>query len=102
MKVVFTPTATRHIESQLEYLVSKGAVSAAIAARERITSFVSDFLVRYPRTGRFIPERQIYEIWIPRTRFVVFYRIERGNVLTILAFFHTSQDRSAFEVDGET
>ena len=101
MRVVYTPTAVRHIESQLEYLMSKGAVRAAVAARDRITTFVTDFLSRYPRTGRLIPESNIYEIWIPGTRYVIFYRVEVGNVLRILALFHTSQDRSTFESGNE-
>jgi len=101
MKVVFTPTAVRQLENQLAYLVSKGAQRAASATRERISTFINDFLAVYPGTGRPIPEKQIYEIWIPRTRYVVFYRIEAGETLRIL--FHTAQDRSAFTIeDGET
>jgi plasmid stabilization system protein ParE len=101
MRVVYTPTAVRHIESQLEYLMSKRADRAAVAARRRITTFISDFLTRYPRTGRLIPERNVYEIWIPGTRYVIFYRVEPGDVLRILALFHTSQDRSTFETGNE-
>jgi len=101
MKVVYTPTAARQIENQLSHLVSKGARRAAVEARKRITSFIAGFLARYPRTGRLIADRQIYEIWIPRTRYVIFYRIEPGDALRILALFHTSQDRSEFEADDD-
>jgi len=96
MKVVYTPTAIRQLENQLAYLVSQGAQRAAVAARERITAFISDFLAVYPRTGRLIPEKQIYEIWIPRTRYVIFYRVEAEETLRILALFHSAQERSTF------
>lgn len=99
MKVVFTPTAVRHMENQLAYLVSQGAGRAAVAARERIRAFINDFLAVYPRAGRFIPEKQIYEIWIPRTRYIVFYRVEAGDTLRILALFHSAQERSTFTTE---
>ena len=99
MKVVYSPTAVRQIENQLTYLVSHGAERAAIAARERITSFVTLFLAQHPKTGRFISEKNIYEIWIPRTRFVVLYRLEDDDVLRVLALFHTAQQRSGFRPD---
>lgn len=99
MKVVYTPTAARQIESQIAYLVSQGAGRAAVAARQRITTFVSDFLAIYPRTGRLIPEKEIYEIWIPRTRYILFYRVEDEDTLRVLALFHSAQDRSTFTVE---
>jgi len=96
MKVVYTPTAVRQIENQLAYLASKGAERAAVSARNRITTFINDFLAVHPRTGRFIPEKQIYEIWIPRTRYIIFYRVEAEETLRILALFHSAQERSTF------
>jgi plasmid stabilization system protein ParE len=95
MRVVYTPTAARQIESQIAFLVGQNADQAAVAARERM-GFIGDFLTRHPRTGRFIPKKQIYEIWIPRTRYVVFYRVDNHDTLRILALFHTPQDRSDF------
>ena len=97
MKVIYTPTAARQIERQITYLVSQDARGAAMRARVRITAFIGEFLARYPRAGRYISEKDIFEIWIPRTRYVLFYRLESGDVLKILALFHTSQERSKFE-----
>ena len=97
MKVVFTPTARRQIEAQLAYLVDRSATRAAERLRNRITSFVTGFLVRYPRASRFIAERSLFETWIPRTPYVVLYRVDDSAVtLTVLALFHRAQDRTTF------
>jgi plasmid stabilization system protein ParE len=46
-----------------------------------------------------LPGKQIYEIWIPRTRYIVFYRVEGEETLRILALFHSSQERSTFTAE---
>jgi plasmid stabilization system protein ParE len=97
MKVVYTATATRQIESQMAYLVSQQAQAAAHRARARISSFITDFLSRHPKAGTRLPEKGIYEAWIPRTKYALLYRIEPGDVLRVLALYHTSQDRSGFD-----
>ena len=97
MKVVYTAVARRHIASQIGHLVDQGAVAPARRLRTRIASFVKNFLARHPRASRHIPERDIYETWIPRTPYVILYRVDdASDTLTILALFHTSQDRSRF------
>ena len=97
MKVVYTATAARQIESQIAYLISQNAEAAAHRARSRISSFITNFLCRHPKAGTLLPEKEIYEAWIPRTKYVLIYRMESGDVLRILALYHTSQDRSRFE-----
>ena len=97
MKVVYTPTARRHIETQLTFLIDKGAAAPARRLRHRITSFVTDFLARHPRACRHIDERDIFETWIPRTPYVIIYRVNASDdTLTVLALFHAAQDRSDF------
>lgn len=98
MRIVYTATARRHIASQIGYLVQQGAARTAKRLRARITSFIRDFLARHPKAGRYIGERGIYESWIPRTPYVVMYRLDAdGDSLAVLALFHTSQDRSQFK-----
>lgn len=97
MSVVFSSRAARDFESQLEYLLSVGAVEPARKLRQRVLSFVDDFLASYPRSGTFIPERGLYELWIPRTKLVLIYRLENEQDVRVLALFHTPQDRSHFE-----
>lgn len=97
MKVVYTATARRHISSQINYLIDQGAKRPAQRLRTRITAFIRNFLARHPRTGRPIPEHDCYESFIPRTPYVVVYRIDATtDTLTVLALFHTAQDRSRF------
>lgn len=97
MKVVYTPTARRHIAGQIGYLLDQGAARPAKRLRTRITAFVRDFLARHPRTGRPIPEQDCYESSIPRTPYVVIYRIDvASDTLTVLALFHAAQDRSHY------
>lgn len=96
MRVVYSPTARRQIRSQLAYLIAQGAIAAATRARRRVLGHIRTFLAVYPKTGKFIEEKGVYEAWIPHTRYVVFYRVT-GDTLRILALFHTSQDRSGFD-----
>jgi hypothetical protein len=48
MKVIYTQTASRQIESQIAYLISRDAHAAAVRARRRIESFITDFLIHHP------------------------------------------------------
>ena len=97
MKVVYTATAQRHIAGQLTYLIDRGASGPAKRLRGRIRSFVTGFLARYPRASRSIPDRDLFETWIPDTPYVLLYRVDdANNTLTVLALFHAAQDRSKF------
>jgi plasmid stabilization system protein ParE len=95
MKIRYTATARRQIAAQLSYLVDVGAPRAAARLRERIAAFVENVVAAHPRAACSIPERDIREAWIPRTPYVIQYRYnEPTQTITILALFHTSQDRS--------
>ena len=97
MKVASTQTARDHIAGQLAYLINRGALAPAGRLRERIQLFIHDFLCRYPRASRYIEERDLFESWIPRTPYVVLYRIDSAtDTLIVLALFHSAQDRSQF------
>lgn len=97
MKVVYTASARRHVASQIGYLIDQGATRAARRLKARIIGFIRTFVARHPRAGTHIPEHDIYETWIPRTPYVVIYRIdEASDTIIVLALFHTSQDRSRF------
>jgi plasmid stabilization system protein ParE len=94
MNVVLSPEAAERLEAQIAYLRDVGAVAAAERLRTRVMQFLSRHLAKYPRTGRRLRERDLWEMWIPRTRLVVWYRIESERVL-VVTVWHTSQDRSA-------
>jgi plasmid stabilization system protein ParE len=94
MNVVLSPEAAERLEAQIAYLRDVGAVAAAERLRTRVMQFLSRHLAKFPRTGRRLRERDLWEMWIPRTRLVVWYRIESERVL-VVTVWHTSQERSA-------
>ncbi len=96
MRVAYTRTARRQLKAQLDYLISRGAGKAARAAHRRINNHLRRFLAVYPKTGKFLPGKGVYEAWIPNTRYVVFYRLA-DDTLRVLALYHTAQDRDAFD-----
>lgn len=93
MKVSFTAEAVRRLESQLQYLRDEFAPEASERLRLRVLSFVDQHLSKFPRTGRRIDERDIWEMWIPKTRLVVWYYIS-DDELVVISVWHTAQDRS--------
>ena len=67
----------------------------ATRLRRRIADFITDVVDRYPRAAPYIPEGDIHESWIPRTPYVLQYRIDSANdTVVILALFHHAQDRA--------
>jgi plasmid stabilization system protein ParE len=94
MNVVFSLEAVERLEARIAFLRDAGAVDAAERLRTRVMEFVSNHLASFPRTGRWLEERDLWEMWIPRTRLVLWYRIE-GERILVATVWHTSQDRSA-------
>jgi plasmid stabilization system protein ParE len=94
MKVVLSPEAVERLEAQVAFLRDAEAVVAAERLRARVMGFLENHLAHFPRTGRSLEDRGLWEIWIPRTRLVLWYRIEDERIL-IATVWHTSQDRSA-------
>lgn len=94
MKIVFSPEAVRRLEAQITFLRDAEADDAAQWLRLRVMDFLSSHLAHFPRTGRRLDDRDLWEMWIPRTRLVLWYRIEHDRVV-IATIWHASQDRSA-------
>lgn len=92
-QVRFTPEAARTLAEQLDYLIGRGALLPAQALKARVEGFVSTTLANYPRNGRYVPQRDLWETWIPRTRLIVWYTFN-DDTLVLLAFWHTSQNRA--------
>jgi|RhiMethySRZTD1v2_1073278.scaffolds.fasta_scaffold1752198_3 plasmid stabilization system protein ParE len=92
MKVVLSPEAVERLEAQIAYLRDVGAGAAAERLRARVLSFLPNHLARFPRTGHRLEDRGLWEMWIPRTRLVLWYRIESDRI-EIATVWHTSQDR---------
>lgn len=92
-RIVFTAEAERTLADQIGYLIDQGANVAASALSARVEQFLAGMILAWPRAGRYIPERDLWEAWIPRTRLVVWYRFT-DDELVVLTFWHTAQDRS--------
>jgi hypothetical protein len=77
-----------------------GRFGRSVAERTfaRVDRFLFQFLPVSPYTGKYLEDRDIYEVWIVKTPFVIFYRVdaERDRIV-ILALYHHAQDRSRFD-----
>jgi plasmid stabilization system protein ParE len=89
---VFTAEAEDRLEDQVRYLIDQNAHKAAQDLLQRVTVFIERTLCRRPAIGRFLPDRQLYEFWIPGTRLVLWYRYDETTV-TIISVWHTAQNR---------
>jgi plasmid stabilization system protein ParE len=96
MKVILSPEAVERLEAQVAFLRDAEAFDAAEWLRSRIMTFLSNYVARYPRTGRRLGHDNLWEIWVPGTRLVLWYRIEEDDVV-IATVWHTSQDRRRSE-----
>jgi plasmid stabilization system protein ParE len=88
----FTAEAEARLEDQIKYLIEQDARQAAKVLLERVTAFIERTLCARPAIGRYLPDRQVYEFWIPRTRLVLWYRYDDTTV-TIISVWHTAQNR---------
>ena len=99
MKVVITPRAIAQMQSQLAYGVERHGLQAAEGTFKRVDSFITRILANHPFAGRLVAPG-LRECPIPRTPFIVFFRVEEAaDILRIVGFFHASQDRSQFDPD---
>ena len=96
MKLRFTDRARIHFDFQIDYLLERGAVAAANKLRVKTEGYLKKFLLRFPKTGTFIPERDLWEQWIPRTKLVIWYRFT-DQELVIIDVWYSSQDRQGAE-----
>jgi plasmid stabilization system protein ParE len=98
MKLVITPRAKDDIRQQLAYSAEKFGEGVAERAFERIFSYFENVLVKYPRAASFDPALKAFASWIPKTPFIVIYRLdEAADMLVIVAMLHHAQDRSSLE-----
>ncbi len=88
MKLRLTPRASEQLLSAYDYLQAVNA-SAATTQIEWIFDAI-DLLARYPHAGRKGRIAGTQEMVVPRTPFIVAYRLEQQE-LQILAVLHSSQ-----------
>ena len=93
MKIVFDRLAEQDLNNQIGYLIDQGAPTAARKLETRISAFVEMTLAAYPRTGTYLHHRALWETWVPRTRFVIWYRL-KSDELQVVRIWHAAQDRT--------
>ena len=62
---VLDPKAQSHLANQVDYLTRQGAHDSADRLVTRVEAFLADFLCAHPATGRYIPERALWETGYP-------------------------------------
>ena len=91
-RIVTTKEAETCLANQLDHLIDHHAPATAEKLKERFDSYLVNHVAAFPRTGRYLAQRDLWETWIPRTRLVIWYRFNNEE-LVILSVWHTSQDR---------
>jgi plasmid stabilization system protein ParE len=100
MKVVLSAEASDRLEDQVRYIQNSGAPAAADRLRLRVLDFLENHLAHFPRTGTHIPDRDLWETWIPGTRLVIWYRV-KDRQLDVVTVWHTAQERSSTTSDQD-
>ena len=77
---------------QIQYLRDVNAPEAADCLRDRVLAFIDKHLANFPRTGHELVDHDMWEIWIPKTRLVLWYQIKDDAVM-IVTVWHHAQDR---------
>jgi toxin ParE1/3/4 len=87
-RVRWLKTAVRDLDAEIAYIASDD-VSAACLVMDRITEAVS-LLSTQPAMGRHGRVAGTRELMVPKTRYLVPYRV-RAGVIEILRVFHASR-----------
>ncbi len=99
MKVIVPPRTEADLLHQQAWGAERLGEIVAGRTFNRVRRFIEVALASHPR--RLAPP-ELYEAWIPRTPFVIFYRIdEASDTVWVLALFHHAQDRGSFDPDDE-
>ena len=97
MRVVFTRRARTNLDERIAYSVEHFGVPLTNRTFDRLDRYLTDVLARHPNIGRPLRHFHAAETWVPRTPFIVIYRVNAAaDELTILAVYHHAQDRSKF------
>jgi plasmid stabilization system protein ParE len=96
MKVVFSERVEAELEHHFAYGVEKFGRLVAERTFNRVRRFLLESLAAFPRIGVYRSTRDVYEVVIPGTPFIAFYRIDASaEMLTVVALFHYAQDRES-------
>lgn len=88
-KVIWTDYATDNLESALAYIAVDDPAAASRIGKKIRTAI--DWVAYFPFLGRETASLLIRHLVIPKTNFVLAYKVGEDSI-RILALFHTSQE----------
>lgn len=96
MRIVLSERVEAELERHFSYGVEKFGRPVAERTFGRVRRFLFETLAAYPHTGVYRARQNVYEVVIPRTPFIAFYRIDQEvDAVTVVALFHYAQDRES-------
>ena len=102
MKLVVTSRARAQIDHQMRFSMHHHGPRTAHRTFSRVEAYLSNVVTMFPRSGRSVQGPDIYERAVPRTPFVVIYRInEENDMVQLLGYFHHAQDRADFDPESK-
>jgi plasmid stabilization system protein ParE len=98
MRISLSRRAAAELEYYFEAGVGRFGVPIAERTFSRVKHLIFDLLPANPELGTYRANRDLYECVVARTPFVIFYRYDDRDEITIAAIFNQSQARDWFEV----
>jgi plasmid stabilization system protein ParE len=101
MRIVLSARVEAELERHFLRGVEKFGRPVAERTFKRVRRFLFETLAAFPRIGVYRARLNVYEVVIPRTPFIAFYRVEQAvDAVTVVALFHYAQDRQSEWGDG--
>ena len=92
MQVVFHEAARDDLNELIDYVSIRAGQIIADKQLERVQSAFAT-IGQFPRASRYHHQLDVYESWLPRTRFIVFYRIlASAELVVVLAIIDHAQN----------
>ena len=76
MKVVFHPAAEADFEDLIDFIVGRAGARIAQGQADKALASLST-IGDYPRTSKYDADLDVFEAWLPGTRYIAFYRIRQ-------------------------
>ena len=93
MKIFIDPVAAAELMAQLRWGADRFGIETTTQTLDRVNHFIETYLPTFPLGAKYLPALNVFEVLIPRTPFILFYRQETEDRIRVLAVFHQSQDR---------
>ena len=93
MRVVIDRVAAADLLAQLRWGADRFGIETTAQTLDRINNFIETYLPTFPLGAKYLPALNVFEVLIPRTPFILYYRQEAEDHIRVLAVFHQSQDR---------